>query len=122
MKLFLLSAFALTIIAMPGGHETGDGHAHAVVEGGDHDMMEASDAHSMEEYNDMTDTDDYGHGKMGQRYGNDGIVINNNVGGGCDMEGVAERVARKVVEIMMEHQNEETKNGNKKRKNLPPFV
>merc|ERR1711937_918169 len=52
---------------------------------------------------------EYGHGKgrgKGEKeaYGNDGIVINNNVGGGCDMSGIAEKVARHVVEIMMEYQ------------------
>ena len=116
MKLVILSALALTITAMPGGHATVDDHAHDVAEGGDHDVAETDDAHSYGsgenddmEYSDDHDMKEYGHGKgrgNGEKgaWGNDGIVINNNVGGGCDMAGMAEKVARYVVEMMMEYQ------------------
>merc|ERR1711953_593862 len=117
MKLVIFSALALTIAAMPGGHATGDDHAHDVVEGGDHGVAESEDGHLEKghgenddmEHSDEHDMKEYGHGKgrgKGEKeaMGNDGIVINNNVGGGCDMSGIAERVARQVVQIMMEHQ------------------
>merc|ERR1712004_811991 len=109
------------------------------VEGGNHDMVENGDVHSMEgsgenhdmehsDYYDMHDDDDHvkgekdgwgaaapnGYGPMGnygmnknRRDGKQGIVINNNVGGGCEMEGIAERIARKVVEMMMENHDYE---------------
>ena len=129
MKLVIFSAFALAITALPGGH-AGDDHAHDAEESGDHGMEETDDVqpapegsgenHDMEnsEYYDMHDDDHgkgwgaaapHGYGPMGhygmnqnKRDGNQGIVINNNVGGGCEMEGIAEKVARKVVEMMME--------------------
>merc|ERR1711993_30123 len=101
---------------MPGGH-AGDDFAHDVAKGGDHDVAKTDDFHSEGgsgenkdmEYSDDHDMKEYGPGKgMGngekRDWGNDGIVINNNVGGGCDMSGIAERVARQVVQIMMEHQ------------------
>merc|ERR1711987_10407 len=76
------------------------------MENSDYDMHGDDHGEGKGEGKGEKDAADYGYGPMGmngdRREGNQGIVINNNVGGGCEMDGIAERIAKKVVEMMME--------------------
>ena len=104
MKLLAILGLALTINAK---NKKRDGHAingnsKAVhVEQPEGNVVENTNYYDMKEY------DQHGPMDKGQQRANDnqGIVINNNVaGGGCEMEGISERVAEKIVEMMMEYQ------------------
>ena len=105
MKLLAILGLALTI----NGKQKGTRDGHAINGNSETVHAEQPEGNVVENtnYYDMKEYDQHGPMDKGQQRANDnqGIVINNNVAsGGCEIEGISERVAEKIVEMMMEYQ------------------